>query len=274
MSAQRPNVDTELPTPQATPSPRMIRARRLAIRVIYGLISLMTLTMAMGLVGLVTGGVPDGPYAFAAAGTTALKLLSLGGYLVIMWTAGRNVVAVQWVVVGQLTWLVAELVAPQDPSESVLGLIVQYAAITAVYLGPWVVLAPERTEVLHLRARPDRTALTLVAVSLPASVLWARHNAGLVIATIDGGSPDELRFDIVALSLVLWTVGMFAALRPSGRRWPLGVVAAGALYLGTCAALADSHDLANPGLPAGIALLALGVFLAWRAHQPVPHIGT
>jgi hypothetical protein len=272
MSTQRPNVDTELPTPPTSPSLRMIRARRLAIRVIYGLISLMTLTMAMGLVGLVTGGVPDGPYAFAAAGTTALKLLSLGGYLVIMWTAGRNVVAVQWVVVGQLTWLVAELVAPQDPSESVLGLVVQYVAITAVYLGPWVLLAPERREVLHLRARPDRVALTVVAVSLPAIVLWARHNAGLVIATIDGGSPDELRFDIVALALVLGTVGVFAALRPSGRRWPLGVVAAGTLYLGTCSALADSNDLANPGLPAGIALLAVGMLLAWRTHAPVPDI--
>jgi hypothetical protein len=272
MSAQRPTVDTALPTPPATPPVRMIRARRVAIRVIYGLISLMTLTMAMGLVGLVTGGVPDGPYAFAAAGTTALKLLSLGGYLVIMWTAGRNVVAVQWVVVGQLTWLVAELLAPQDPTQSGLGLVVQYAAITAIYLGPWVVLAPERSEVVHLRARPDRVALTLVAVSLPAMALWVRHNAELVIVTADGGSPNELRFDIVGLALVLWTVGLFAALRPSGRRWPLGVVAAGALYIGACAALADSKDLGNPGIPAGVALLASGLLLAWRARQSVPDV--
>ena len=272
MSAQRPTVDMDRPTTPTTSSPRMIRARRVAIRVVYGLISLMTLTMAMGLVGLVTGGVPDGPYAFVAAGTTALKLLSLGGYLVIMWTAGRSVVAVQWVVVGQLTWLVTELVAPQDPSESVLGLVLQYAAIIAVYLGPWALLAPERREVLHLRARPDRVALAILAVSLPAMVLWVRHNAGVAIATVDGGNPDELRFDIVGLALVLWTVGAFAALRPGGRRWPLGVVAAGALYVGTCAAVADSQDLANPGLPAGVALLATGAILAWRAHEPVPGV--
>jgi len=269
MSTQRPTMDTDLLTAPNTPAVRMIRARRGAIRVIYGLISLMSLTMAMGLVGLMTGDVPDGPYAFAAAGTTAWKLLSLGGYLVMMWTAGRSVVAVQWVLVGQATWLVADLVAPQDPSESIPALLLRYAATALLYLGPWFLLAPERRDVLHLRARPDRVALAIVAVSLPAIVLWVRHNAGLVIVTADGGSPDELRFDIAGLALVLWTVGLFAALRPSGRRWPLGAVAAGALYVGTCAALADSKDLANPGLPAGVALIASGLLLAWRAHGPV-----
>jgi hypothetical protein len=269
MNAQRRTLDAALPAPPTTLPVRMIRARRVAIRVTYGLISLMTLTMAMGLFGLVTGGIPEGPYAFAAAGTTAWKLLSLGGYLLIMWTGGRSVVAVQWVLVGQVTWLVADLVAPQDPSESVLAMLLRYAATTLLYLGPWLLLAPERREVVHLRARPDRVALTIVAVSLPAMVLWVRHNAELVIASVDGGNPDELRFDMVGLALVLWTVGLFAALRPSGRRWLLGVVAAGALYVGSCAAFADANDLANPGLPAGVALLGLGVLLSWRANQPV-----
>ena len=70
--------------------------------------------------------------------------------------------------------------------------------------------------------------------------------------------------------MIFATLGAFAALRPSGRRWPLGVVATGALYVGIDALATKATDLASPGLPGGAAFLALAGLLAWRAHQPVP----
>jgi hypothetical protein len=263
-------VDVGTPADAPPRSGRALRARRLAIRVIYGLLSLWTLMMALGLGMLLAGKVPAGSYAFAAAGTTAWKLLSVGGYLVIMWTAGRSVVAVQWVLVGQVTWLIAELMAPQDPTEGVGALVIRYAVNTLIFLGPWLLLAPERRQVVHLRARPDRVAVAIVALSLPALIVWAQHNSGLQIPTIDGNSGEELRFDVTGLALVFATLGIFAALRPSGRRWPLGVVAAGALYVGIDALATKTTDLASPGLPGGAAFLALAALLAWRAHEPVP----
>jgi len=270
MNFTRQAIDTGIPAEATRGQGRALRARRLAIRVLYGLLSLWTLTMAMGLGILLAGKVPAGPYAFAVAGTTAWKLLSLGGYLVIMWTAGRSVVAVQWVLVGQVTWLIAEVMAPQDPTEGVLAVVIRYAVNTLVFLGPWFLLAPERRQVVLLRARPDRVAIAIVALSLPAIIVWAQHNSGLQIPTIAGNSGEELRFDVTGLALVFATVGMFAALRPSGRRWPLGVVAAGALYVGIVTLPTKATDLASPGLPGGAAFLALAALLAWRASQPMP----
>jgi len=270
MNFTRQAIDTGIPAEATRGQGRALRARRLAIRVLYGLLSLWTLTMAMGLGILLAGKVPAGPYAFAVAGTTAWKLLSLGGYLVIMWTAGRSVVAVQWVLVGQVTWLIAEVMAPQDPTEGVLAVVIRYAVNTLVFLGPWFLLAPERRQVVLLRARPDRVAVAILALALPVMIVWAQHNAGLQIPTIAGNSGEELRFDVTGLALVFATVGMFAALRPWGRRWPLGVVAAGAVYIGIDSLATPATDLASPGLPGGAAFLALAALLAWRAHQPVP----
>jgi hypothetical protein len=237
---------------------------------IYGLLSLWTMAMAMGLAMLLAGKVPAGPYAFAAAGTTVWKLLSLGGYLVVMWTAGRSVVAVQWVLVGQVTWLVADMVAPQDPTEGLSALILRSVVNTLIFLGPWFLLAPERRQVVHLRPRPDRVAVAILALSLPALSMWAQHNSHLHFPTTVGRAGEELRFDVTGLALVFATVGLFAALRPSSRRWPLGVAAAGALYVGIDALATTSTDLASPGVPGGAAFLALAALLAWRAHQPVP----
>lgn len=270
MNFTRHAIDTGIPAEAARGPGRALRARRLAIRVLYGLLSLWTLMMAMGLGLLLAGKVPAGPYAFAVAGTTVWKLLSLGGYLVIMWTAGRSVVAVQWVLVGQLTWLIAEVMAPQDPTEGVVGSVIQSVVNTLIFLGPWFLLAPERGQVVHLRARPDRVAVAILALSLPGLIVWAQHNSGLQIPAIDGGTGEELRFDVTGLALMFATLGIFAALRPSGRRWPLGVVAAGALYVGIDAMATKTTDLASPGLLGGAAFLALAALLAWRAHQPVP----
>ena len=67
-------------------------------------------------------------------------------------------------------------------------------------------------------------------------------------------------------------VGLFAALRPFGRRWPLGAVAAGPGYIGVDALITPTTDLASPGLVVGCGtgLLIVTALLAWRARQPLP----
>jgi hypothetical protein len=259
------------PRPDELPArpPRAPAVRRGLIRGIYVLLSLYTLMMSMGVVMLAAGKVPDGPYAFAAAGTTAWKLLSLGGYLVIAWTAGRSVLAVQWVLLGDLTWWLAEVIAPQDPSDSFWSMTLRYLVNAAIFLGPWFLLAPERREVWHLRAQPDRVALAITVLAVPLLGGWAWTNAQLGVADVDGISGAELVFDVTGLALVFATVGVLAALRPRGKRWLLWVVAAGALYLGIDALVTPSGDLASPELWGALAFIAGGLILGWRARQHV-----
>ena len=89
------------------------------------------------------------------------------------------------------------------------------------------------------------------------------------MADLTPNGPDG-NFDAVGVAVVLAPVGVFAALRPRGRRWPLGVVSAGALYLGIIA-LATPHDaLGSPGLLGAAGLLLVSGLLAWRAIQEVP----
>ena len=247
------------------PQPRALKTRRIIIRVVYILVSLLTFSMATGIVDQLTGHIPPGPYGFGAGASTAWKLLSLGGYLVLAWTAGRSVPAAQWVLVGQATWLVADVMAPQDPTADVPGTIFQYAATTLLFLGPWLVLAPERREILHLRARPDRVALAAMLAVVVMSILWAHGNEAMVMPTIDEQSA-EFRFDMVGLAVSLASVGVFAALRPRGARWPLGCCAAACIYAGILSLVTSQTDLANPGRHGGLLLLASGVLLAWRAR--------
>ena len=255
--------------PSTVPRPRALRARRITIRVVYTLLSIWTLMMSMGLVGLLTGGVPAGPYGFGAGATTVWKLQSCGGFVVLAWTAGRSVPAAQWVVVGQATWLTADLLAPQDPTSGPGATVLLYTFNTLVFLGPWLLLAPERREVLHLHARPDRVALGVAVLLLPLAALWARNNAALRIPTIGENDGAELTFDLVGLALVLGFVGVFAALRPRGARWLIGTLAAAFAYLGVLTLLTSPTDLASPGRAGGLTFLALAVFFSWRARATI-----
>jgi hypothetical protein len=267
MSRNRGTVESMTPTAAEVPPvsrPRWLTARRLAIRLVYGLLSLWTLMMSLGVVMLAVGDVPEGPYGFAAASTTAWKLLSLGGYLVIAWTGGRSVLAVQWVLLGDLTWLVADLISPQEPSESVLAIVARNVLNALLFLGPWFVLAPERRQAFHLRVRPDRPAAAMMGLATPALAYWVWHNAALHIPTIDGNSGPELEFDLTGLPLVLIAVGLFAALSPQGERWPLLLVAAGAVYIGIGALLTPTTDVGTPGHLGGLACLLGAGLLAGR----------
>jgi hypothetical protein len=232
---------------------------------VYLAFSAVTVMIAYG-GGAFTMMVGDAPagFAFAYGAVTAMKLLSFGGCLVIVATAGRSVVAVQWVLIGCGTWFIADLIARQDPTQGVGGLVVQYLILTLVYVGPWLLLAPERRELLRLRARPDRVAVATALVALPVLCMWTWRMAHLQTPLA------ESNFDAVAIPLIWASMSTFAALRPWGRRWILGVVAGFSTYLGVVAVVNPSSDIGSPGLFGGLGLILLAGILAWRARQAVP----
>ena len=88
--------------------PRALLVRRIAICVVYLAFSAVTVLIAYGggALTMMAGNAPAG-LSFGYGAVTAMKMLSFGGYLVIVGTAGRSVVAVQWVLVGFATWFVA-----------------------------------------------------------------------------------------------------------------------------------------------------------------------
>ncbi|MFZ0323665.1 MAG: hypothetical protein WAN48_05980 [Actinomycetes bacterium] len=245
--------------------PRALLARRVAICVVYLTFSAVTVMIAYGggALTMMAGNAPAG-LAFAYGAVTAMKLLSFGGCLVIVATAGRSVVAVQWVLVGHGTWFIADLIARQDPTQGVGGLVAQYLVLMVVYVGPWLLLAPERWELFRLRARPDRVAVATALLALPLLGLWTWRMAHLQTPLA------ESNFDAVAIPLIWATTSFFAAVRPSGRRWLLGVVAAFAFYLGVVAVVSPSVDIGSPGLVGGLGLVLFAGIFTWRARQPVP----
>jgi hypothetical protein len=245
--------------------PRALLVRRIAICAVYTAFSAVTVMIALGggAFTMMAGHAPAG-FAFAYGAVTAMKLLSFGGCLVIVATAGRSVVAVQWVLVGYGTWFIADLIARQDPTQGVGGLVAQYVLLTVVYVGPWLLLAPERREVFRLRARPDRVAVATALIALPFLGVWTWRMAHLQTPQA------ESNFDAVAIPLIWATASLFAAVRPSGRRWLLGVVAGFSVYLGVVAVVSPATDIGSPGLLGGLGLTLLAGIFAWRARQTVP----
>jgi hypothetical protein len=276
------HVVTQRPLGEQTTSPgrsREPRWRRAVIRAVYGLFSLWALMMSAGFAFLVTvlasGGSDDLPAAlyFAAAGTTAWKLLSLGSVLIVCWTGGRSIVAVQSIVVGIACWAVADVVAPQDPTRVGASAVLSDLTLLAILVVPWLVCAASRREILHVRAQPDRVALLGSLVAVPLLAWWASTTAGTVVTEEvsemgPGAMPAELRFDMVGLAVALALVGLWSALRPRGRRWLLVAMAAATGYTALFA-VARPHDAASPGyLGAGL-LLCWCALLVWRASRPL-----
>lgn len=246
-------------------APRLLRTRRVLLRVLYLPLALNALVMAQGLVLQLAGQVPAG-YGFAAASTSAWKALSLFGVLGLVWTAGRSVRCVQWWLLGQAVWVLTEVLSPQDPSEPTSRAAARQAFNAALFLLPWMLLAPERRELLRLRPAPDRVALGLVALAGPFLIWWASSTRGQVVPDAAGLDGAELRFDVVGLAVALLVVGLLAALRPGGTGWLLGIVAGAAALTGVAALVADSGDLTSPGRLGGTALVAGGAALAVRSR--------
>ena len=145
---------TPAPINAATPETVWPRWRVIAIRVWAGLLSVMALMMAPGIL-LIGSAAPDERFMYATS--TVWKLLSLGAVAVVMWTGGRNVAAYWALGVGQLTWLIAGVIAPQpDGNGIILGLV-----NLLIFYGPLILLRPRRRELLHPGFQPDPVLLTL-----------------------------------------------------------------------------------------------------------------
>ncbi len=232
---------TKAPSHDATTEPPWPRWRVLAIRMWAGLLTLQMLVMAQGVV--VVASVGQGLH-FAAGTSTAFKLLSLGGAAWVMFSGGRSVAAYWMIAVGQLSWAVTGVLAPQVGGNPPL---LDLANVLILY-GPLVALRPHRRELLNLRVQP-RALMTTVAVVGSVGLIAFAWN----LATRSPGA--ELAFDAVGLYLTLALMSLFAAIRPAGGRWLIPAVAAGAVVTAAFA-IAFPHDMASPGRP-GAALLLL-----------------
>jgi hypothetical protein len=252
---------TEVLSPEAISDRPWPRWRVLLIRIWAGLLTIQMLMMAQGVV--VIAGVGEGLH-FAAGTSTVFKLLSLGGAAWVLWTGGRSVSAYWMILVGQLSWAVTGVLAPQlDGNPPLLDL-----ANVLIFYGPLVALRPHRRELLHLRVHPRALTTTVAVVGSFGLVAFAWH-----LSTRSPGA--ELAFDAVGLYMTLALMSLFAAARPAGGRWLIPAVAAGAVMTASFA-IAYPQDMASPGrLGAGLVLLwALAYAAADRAEpttaQPDP----
>lgn len=233
------------------------RWRVIAIRVWAALLTAYALMMAPGIV-LIASAPTDERFMYATS--TVWKLLSLGAVAVVMWTGGRSVAAYWAVAVGQLSWLLGGVIAPQ-PDDG--GVIVGTVNMLILY-GPLILFRPHRRELLHPDVRPDRVLLGIALVAAVPLSLFAWH-----LPTEVSG---ELGFDMVGLYVALAVGGLLAAFRLRRSHW-LSVAVATAAALVGAAAILRPHDQASPGILGGLLLLswALTLLLMTRGRNNPRH---
>jgi hypothetical protein len=251
--------------PTAEEHPRALRARRVALRLIYGVLAVWTLLMAQGVVLLAAGQSLAG-WHFMFATSTVFTLLSLAAVVPLTWTAGRSVGAARWLALGVLSWLIAEALTGQlRPLESV--------SMVVVWLGPWLALAPERRRLLTRAPRPGSpmpVAVSAVAVVLCA--VWAVRNAALTPTTFPPAfgvqdAVNDLRLDMAGLAVVLGLAAIAVGLSWPRAAAPTVVTGLAAAATGL-AALVRPNDLGSPGLIGGIVLIAGSlVMLGWVSYD-------
>ena len=235
--------------PRPTPAP-WPRWRVLLIRIWAGLLTLLMLAMARGVLWVASAD-PDEQYMYATS--TVWKLLSLGGAAWVLWTGGRSVLAYWLVALGQLVWLLAGVLNPEQDGNGLLLSLVNLI----IYYGPLVALRPERRQLLHpgLHPSPQLLAVSLVAAG-PLLILASR--------TADRYPGSELGFDMTGLYLALAAFALFAALRPAGGALLPYFISASVACTGLAAVLLPDDD-ASPGLGGGMLLSAWAVAFAVTA---------
>jgi len=236
------------------------RWRVVLIRVWAGALSALALILAQGIVRIGSAGADE---RFMYASSTVWKLLSLGGVAFVLWTGGRNVAAYWAIAVGQVTWIVAGIVSPQNDGNGVWLTLVNLV----LFYGPLIVLRPRRRELL----RPHfHVNLKLLGIALIASVPLIAYAARLP-RYLDG----ELGFDMAGLYLILAAMALFAALQPRAGRFAGPIVGAAAVVTGV-AAMVYPHDLASVGRVGGALLISGGLAfaaLAWKEQRLRRHGG-
>lgn len=236
---------------------RFAAQRVVAIRLAYALLSLWALTMAfVGVFLLTSGQLPSAEWRFAATSVAAWKLLSLGPAIAILWTGGRSVLAVRALAVGQLSWFAADLLSPQSQASTAV-LAVQAVVSMMIWVGPWLLLAPNRSRLWRQPLDVNWRLVVIAGVAAGPLLVWALLQTRL---DVTGGTATlplrELRFDMTGLPLMLAISAVLAALHR--RRWAVRVVAVAWVYVGTLA-VTFGNDWGSPGPAAGIALAVAGI---------------
>lgn len=231
------------------------RWRAIAIRALYAPLSAYALLMASG---ALQAGSAESAQRYAYLASTPWKLVSLGGALVILWTAGRSVLATQMLAVGMACWTALSLATLQHGSGLVGTLVLSF-----IFLVPVVLLRPSRRDLLRFPAAPERRLLLLVGIAAVPLLAYGWHNATVARGLDPNGTPAELRFDMAGLGLILVTSGLIAALRPRGTSILPSIVGAAAVWAGVAAMLFPGND-ASPGQLGGALLVGWGAgWLAW-----------
>jgi hypothetical protein len=241
--------------------------RAILLRVLLVPAALITLMYSSGIVMF---GQAEAGQHYIYGASTAWKLLSMGGALVLIWTAARSVLGTHWWVVGLLVWTVLTALSDQHGATYVLlpvGL--------ALVLVPVLALRPRRRDLLRPDLHPSLLLLSLALVAAVPLVPFAIRLARQATRFPADGTTAELLFDSAGVALSLAMVGVYAALRPHRTRWLPLVVAAAAVWSGVFG-LIWPQDLGSPGTGGGAAMLvgglvfgAAGLWAAGRGTQPV-----
>jgi hypothetical protein len=246
---------TDAPRTSASAETGWPRWRVIAIRALYAPLAAYALLMASGAVQV---GSAESGQQYAYLASTPWKLLSLGGALVILWTAGGSVLATQMLAVGLACWIALSLATAQHGS-GLVGTLV----LSLIFLVPVVLLRPFRRDLIRFSAAADRRLLLLAGLAAAPLLAYAWHNTDVARGLDPNGTPAELRFDMAGLGLILVTSGLIAALRPRRTAILPGLVGAAAVWAGVAAMLFPSND-ASPGQLGGALLVAWGAgWLAW-----------
>ncbi|HEX6916450.1 MAG TPA: hypothetical protein VF140_00115 [Phycicoccus sp.] len=247
---------------------RLTRARVVALCVLYTPLSLWALVMcAAGPAVALFGAQPDPSIRFTGVAAGAFKALTVGPALAVLLSRGRSVLAVRALVVGQAVWLAADLLAPEEDITAPSRLL-QYAVSTALWVGPWLLLAPGRAALWRQRLVVRRRLLVLAAVAAAPLVGWAVLTSRGDLVSGLGGDALELRFDMTGMPLAL-LAGLVLAAVHDGRWWDR-LVATCFLVIGALA-LVYPDAYGAPGRAAGLLVpLGAAVALAGRSVRGLP----
>jgi hypothetical protein len=244
-------VTTEVPH-------RLARVRVVALCVLYSLLSLWAVVLCVtGPAVALFGALPDPALRFTGFAAGVFKVITVGPALAVLLSRGRSVLAVRALVVGQAVWLHADLLAPQD-DVGAPGRVLQYLVSMALWVGPWLLLAPGRSRLWRQRFVVRRGVLLLAAVAAAPLCAWAFLTSREDLATGVGADALELRSDLTGMPLALLAGLVLAALHE--QRWWDRLIISCCLVVGVLA-LVYPDGYGAPGRAAGL-LVPLGAALA------------
>ncbi|TPG14853.1 hypothetical protein [Pedococcus bigeumensis] len=249
-------------------SARWPRIRLVALCAIYALLSLWALVMTtFGTVMVLLGRLPDPSWTFGALAAGAFKLLTLGPALVILASRGRSALAVRALILGQLVWLAADLVAPEEPASA--GERLGRSAVSLVlWVGPWLLLSDHRSRLWRDPVLVRRPLLALALMVAAACWPWAVAITHLDPTTKSSlGTTGELRYDIVGFPIAVVAGLCLGAL--CGARWWDRTVCVALVWVAVSAAIAPT-GFGSPGY-AGCLLAVIAGLLNWATRHAPGH---